>query len=253
MQTEPIHVICYGDSGAGKSTFAATFPRPLRVWLFDEFGKSRPYRASGGEVEDYVDDFGTNCTSIDAGTDKQVVIEKYFDFDPSTGESSGFHRFLQRRERYLRSKAWQDDATLVVDSVTFMELAARKYDQHVTNKTARDPRQWFAASTDALEDTLMVKLMGLPINVVVLAHIDEERDEVHGAMVFNPSAPGRLKKRLPSAYGEFYRAYATRDEAGDPAWALQTRSDRRYNAASQIGAPNPCYPHYQELWIPPAL
>lgn len=220
----PIHTIVYGDPGAGKSTFASTFPKPMRVWMFDAVGKDTPYRLQ-----------------------PDVVIEYFNDLDP-TGAKGGWHHFIRRRDEYLATREWEQDATLVVDSITFMELAARKYDQYVTNKTSKDPRKWFAASTDAIEETLMMKLMGVPRNVVSIAHVDQERDDVHGLMLMNPSAPGRLKKRIPAAYSEFYRAFVARDEQGQPMYLLQTTADNRYNASSQIKAPNPSWQHYASLW-----
>ena len=39
----PIHCLVYGQPGTGKSTFAATFPKPMLVFMFDSFGKEMPY------------------------------------------------------------------------------------------------------------------------------------------------------------------------------------------------------------------
>lgn len=226
----PIHLVIYGDSGAGKSTCAATFPSPVRVWLFDAPDKAAPYRRA-------------------AKAGKDITVEMFHDPLPEMG-GKGWAQFLKRARDYVANKEYLKDRTLIVDSVTFMELAARKYDQYVTNQRARDPRQHFAASTEALEEILMIRLMALPINVVVLCHIDEERDELHGTMVFNPSAPGRMRKRLAAGYGEFYRAYVRRTETGDKQYLLQTSADARYNAASQIGAPDPAWQDYADLWSP---
>jgi len=38
-----VHIMIYGDTGTGKSTFLATFPKPLLVWCFDPHGKDFPY------------------------------------------------------------------------------------------------------------------------------------------------------------------------------------------------------------------
>lgn len=42
-QRPPIHMMQYGDSGVGKSQFAATFPKPMLVFMFDGAGKEIPY------------------------------------------------------------------------------------------------------------------------------------------------------------------------------------------------------------------
>ncbi len=141
--------------------------------------------------------------------------------------------------------AW---ATVVVDSVTFMEIAARMSHQFILSPRAKEPRQWWAGATDDLERMLMIRFGSLPMNVVVLAHIDEEKDELHGTFVRSPKAPGRLRKGLAAGYGELYRAYVQRDAQRVPSFWLQTRSDAMFNAASQIGAPDPCPTAYAALW-----
>jgi len=42
-----LHVVVMGDPGARKSTFAATFPKPMLVLNFDPMGKETPYLLAG--------------------------------------------------------------------------------------------------------------------------------------------------------------------------------------------------------------
>ena len=44
---QTLHVMVYGDTGAGKSTFLATLPKPLYVIHFDGLGKEIPYISTG--------------------------------------------------------------------------------------------------------------------------------------------------------------------------------------------------------------
>jgi hypothetical protein len=101
-----------------------------------------------------------------------------------------------------------------------------------------------------LEEAVMCRLGGLRTNVVILAHVDSERDEVAGAMVYNPAAPGRMRLRIGGGYPELYVAHVRRTEkGGDLEYYLQTRANARYNAASvYLEAPDPCVPHYAALW-----
>lgn len=41
------HGLVYGDTGAGKTTFLASLPKPLYVWFFDGLGKETPYIRQG--------------------------------------------------------------------------------------------------------------------------------------------------------------------------------------------------------------
>ncbi len=260
----PAHAAIYGDSGAGKSTFASTWPKPMIVFCFDPHGKDGPYLKRGIPSELMADQFGTPIRHVMSRKTGETIIQlEYYhnEFgDPQVIEMGGavrgrigykeqpdaYWRFLHRMAGlHQEYDTWR---TVVADSTTFMELAARKWDQYVMNPTTKEPRQWWASSTDSLEEMLMIRFGGLPMNVVVLSHIDEGKDEVHGFFVRNPALPGRLRKNLAAAYGEFYRAYVDDDGSGGKDYLLQTAQTKMWNASTQIDAPDPCLQHYQQLW-----
>lgn len=242
------HWLIFGDAGAGKTTAATTFPKPILVFQFDPLGKETPYLQRGVVQESKATDgtFVRDVLSRSTG-DLLIRIEHYLDSDPQ--KPTAYRRFLNRLVNLERDIEAEGFRTVVIDSATFMELMARKLAQYVLNPTSREPRQWFASSTDTLEEVLMIRLGSLPINVVVLAHISDDKDELHGFMVSNPALPGRMSKRGPAGYGELYRAYVTVDEKGTREFLWQTRSGGRWNAASQIGAPDPCPQDYTALWL----
>lgn len=218
------------------------------MFFWDPFGNERPYLydLTGkpyGILAPSVDEFGTPVQESYASDGTVLVrVEHYIDRDPMKPEAYG--RFLRRMESFDPTP-W---ATVINDSVTYMEIMARKQQQYVLNKTAREPRQWFAGSTDTLEEVLMIRFGSFPCNVVVVAHVDEDKDELHGSMVRNPAAPGRLRKRSPSGYGEVYHAYVKRDDKGQPMYLWQTRGDHQFNAKSAVQAPDPCPQHYAAIW-----
>src|SRR3990167_5836521 len=246
------HFLIYGESGSGKSTGAATFADagPMLVFMFDPHGKERPYVVTldgrpRGEVNAGLVG-GTPVTEItDAGGTLLIRIEHYIDDDPK--KPKAYARFLERLATLDRDlKDWKI-VTLVVYSVTFMELAARKEQQYKLNPNARDPRQWFGGSTDTLEEVLMIRFGALHCRLIVIAHVDEDKDEVHGFYVRNPSAPGRLRKKAAAALSELYRAFVKRDDRGVEGYWWQTRSDGIFNASSQLQTKNPCEQRYGAL------
>ena len=246
---EPIHVLVYGEPGAGKSTFAATFPNPKIVMMFDPMGKETPYLKKG-RVTELVEMKNFRYRDI-LHPKKDVTITRVMNFfDADVTKPNAYEAFQGQIKAVAQDilNGKEEWKTLVVDSVTYMELAARKLHQYRLNATAREPRQWFAGSTELLEEALMMTLGALPCNVVLCAHVDEDKDELFGTFVRNPMAPGRLRKRLGGAFQEMYRAYVVRDEAGKRHWCLQTKMDERFNAGSQINPVDPCEPHYHALW-----
>lgn len=248
MGHPPTHTLAYGDSGSGKSTFAATYPKPELVWMWDPWGKETPYLNRGDATDVQIDDAtGTPYRDvISRKTGKLLIrVENYLDTDFKQPEA--YHRYLTRMTRFQQEYA--DWATVVFDSVTFAELTARKWHQYGLNPTAKDGRQWFGGSTDLIEEMLMGRLAALPMNVVVCAHVDEDKDELHGTFVRTPKMPGqRLRKGVMAAFSEVYRAFITKNEQGQRVHLLQTRGDNLWASSSQIGAPDPCYPDYKSLW-----
>lgn len=254
----PLHVIVYGNAGNGKSTFAATFPKPLLVQMWDPLGKERAYTRMGPQievVEEPVDANGNTIrvTNVKSAKGKlRVRLEHYLSTDPEKPEAfRNFRNYIGGLPERIEQYSIQ---TLVTDSVTFMELAKRKEEQYVLNAQSRsgakaDGRQWYASSMNALEDHIMIRMAAYPINVVVIAHINETKDDNSGQVLFNPAAPGQLGKKMPAAYSELYRAHVKRDHDGSRAYILQTQADNLYNAGSSIPAPDGCANLYDALWV----
>ena len=95
----------------------------------------------------------------------------------------------------------------------------------------------------------MGPLASAPMNIVVVAHVDEDKDEAHGTFVRSPKMPGkRLRKGAAAGYMEMYHLSTRLGPEGGSEWFVQTTSDAMGGAATQIQAPNGCAPDYAELW-----
>ena len=173
-------------------------------------------------------------------------IEYYHDENSELPEAMQLFRYRMA----IFQAEYANWATVVTDSLTFMELSARKLEEKVMNPMEKfakgtDTRQWFAGSTDSLEEMIVWRFASLPMNVLTLCHIDERKNEVSGEILRGPSAPGRLSKRglLMAAYQEQYHLYTVRNEQGGLIHQMQTQNRDGWVATTQIGAPDPCYPH----------
>lgn len=198
--------------------------------------------------------------------DGLIRVEYYHSVDVSHPNAFNFFKARSNAMRMIPSggvSEWKSWKTIVVDSVTSVELAARKYDQKVVNpvpvgKTAQtltkgdgvNPKMWWGASTDALEDELIVNFQGVATNIVLACHIDERTNQVSGEILRGPNAPGRLSKRgeLSSQFQEQYHQYTQRYE-GVLYYQLGTQNDGQWVATTQIDAPHPCVPRYEDLWV----
>lgn len=269
IERAPIHVLDYGDPGAGKSEFLASFPKPLLVWQFDPYGKDTPYLRRGNPTDFFADELGTPIRQVLSKLDGRLLIQiEYFHDTNWTMDTKGqganqtsiavghvepecWERFMKRMHRFRNDEGW---ATVGFDSVTSMEIAARAFFQYKLNPSAKDGRQWWASATDALEQMLYTRVAGMPMNVGTLAHVDKEQDEVLGQRVRNPLAPGRLRGSLGGAYGEFYHHFVSQQRDGNNRatgpreYQVQTQGSSQWNASSQIHAPDPCPATYASLW-----
>ena len=250
MNRIPIHAFVYGESGTGKSTFACTWPKPIRVFFFDPFGKDVSYiiaclnaKGTVGELQHYESMVYRDLQFPDG----IVRLDYYHDLDSEHPDA--FSRFKTALDSFCVNEV-SEYKTVVVDSATHVELAARYREKKVINPGTKDSRQWWAGSTDAMESVFVQQFAGLPINVLLILHVDERSNIVSGEILRGPSAPGRLSKqnRLGAAYQEQYRSYRIRDDEGDLHYILQTQNRDGFQATSPIGALDPCYPHYESLW-----
>lgn len=258
--------LIYGHTGSWKSSFLKTFPKPLLVWFFDAMdGKDFPYfrdswhrvlpREAIGPLSQYqLDGTDVIITYRDIQhPDGLVRIEYYHDSNPEKPHAFADWR-MRRSNFYKEFDQWK---SLGLDSLTSCELSSRMNHKYFLNPQtdkefkSRDPRKWFGGSTDDIEEACKISFLSYPLNVVVTAHVDMERDEsaVAGATLRNPMAPGRLRGSLAQQYSEFYYSYVhSETRTGERMGLLQTRSNGIFNAASQINAPDPCYAHYASLW-----
>lgn len=263
MKTPATSFLIYGDSGAGKSTFAATFPKPALVLQTDPYAKGMPYRRKGiqGESGQIITASGMEDKGgvinyddiLHAKTEKLMFrLERYNteDIHGGTDYIYGFENILARfslLRQEIKEGKW---ATVIFDSLTSLEFEVRKLHQYKLNPESKsgakqDARQWYGASAQAVEELCYGQLTWLPCNVVVLAHIKEDKDNIRDTLFWTPAAPGAQGRRLPGCFAE---AYVIKKIRGQEESILQTRSDADYMATSQIPAPNPCVPTYKAIW-----
>lgn len=246
-----VAMLVYGDPTAGKSTFIATAPKPMKVFFFDQKLKDMPYLRRGKIIEEGVNEFNTPYVKVGRKSDGEhlVTVEYYRNENPE--KPTAYARFLRAMSKI--NEDYDKYETFVLDSVTYLEKAARWQDQFVTNVGARDKRQHYIVSAEAVEMQVMGRFASMPKHSIVVCHVMEKRNKdgdddsrirFGSKNLFVPAAPGTKARQMPSAFGEIYRAFM--DAKGN--YMLQTKTDGMWLAATQIGAANPCDPSWKHVW-----
>lgn len=245
----PVHAVIYGLTGSGKTSLAATaqIAGPQLVICADSIIKAVPYFSETDEVRMEEWEYGTFYEGYRDG--KLVVrVELYDDEEPE--KPTAYKRLLARLSQ-VRAKDLPF-ASIILDTLSSFELLARKWHQHDLNKLSKEPRQWHAGATDLLETLINQRFAAMPQHVLILTHVDEDKDEVHGTYVRHPKAPGRLRTRLGEKW-EIIRAYVddAKDKNKSPNYWLQTRKREGYYASLQRRnrrtPPDPMRPHFSAL------
>ncbi len=226
-----LKILLMGDAGAGKTVFGCGFPGRTKLLDFDMkadsaalFYKNDPDRLARIDVEQF------------NPHDKITPMEKL---------SALIREWIPQQQS---GKMAFDN--LVLDSITTFSNAALA---HIVKSNPGIKRNMSAQGAQpGLQDYGILKreferlingLVGLPCNVIMLAHIATEKDENTGQMLRHTMMDGSFAKVLPIYFKEVWRVFIK-----DGKRYAQTQSDHMYNCRSQIpGLPNPIELKYEAI------
>lgn len=225
VEETDIRVFVAGDSGTGKSVFAATFPGPKFLFNFDKGVLS--YRGTDTTFENYP------ATALG-----WVKFEK--DFRKLKED------FKKNPEIYR---------TVIVDSTTsWTDLAMARAMQLDPKRSVINGPLWnvhYGIVRNLIEGYIR-QILELPCNIVTVGHLDIVIDNDTGAIIaIQPLLTGQLSTKLPAYFDEVYYAQ-NRTKQGKTAFVLLTLAKGFYKARSRISGVEQLLPaeipnNYEEI------
>lgn len=218
---EPFRGLIYGNYNTGKSVFAASFPTPGKVFDLDKGAIT--YKDSGGDWDGEQYYIGASPSATWARMHKDILEFK--------------KEVLSPENKYK---------TCVFDSTTMMKefamaVALEKFPLPLGKKPDRYIHYPIVAS---LISGLLIMLKELPINLVVIGHVIEGKDEETKKDYVYPAVPGQLRTILPAMFGEVWFAKTKKMAGGKIEYMLQTRREGLYDARSRLSGINNRLPLY---------
>jgi AAA domain-containing protein len=186
-------VLVYGRSGAGKTGL---------VGKVLEIPEMCPL---------YVFDFDLRINSILAVVERQLIVDNltYDQYRDGDKPGSAFTEAEAKlRELTAAIKAGKGPRTVAIDSLTFAEKSIMNRVLMMDGKNQLSLRQLnhYMSVIGQLEDFIS-KLCGLPVNIIVTAHEDIDKDEITGQMVRGIGVTGKkLPTVLPGYFNELWYA-----------------------------------------------
>jgi len=184
-QMQNLKVLIIGDYGTGKSYFAASFPEPIYLMDFD--GGAITY----SKRKVYVPDLLKNPDPQRLWAELEAELDLLLESKHPEGEFK----------------------TVVLDSLTTASRVAMDI------ATKLKPLAPGAAPSGKVHymmvkvflDKILDKLRRLQTNVVTIAHVAYDKNEITGEIVAAPNLTGQLKTFVPACYDEVYFAEVFND------------------------------------------
>lgn len=215
-----LKILVEGDSGVGKTCFAATFPGKILYLDFDnKVDSAAAFLRSRGLTEQL----------------NAVEVEQ---FPASLGISP-----IERLTKIINEKlipqqrtGTMEFQTLILDSITTFSSATLAHivktnpgiKRNETKQGAQPGLQDYGILRREFQ-RLIPGLLSLPCNVIMLAHIAVDKDEATGQIMRHAMMDGSFARELPIYFKEVHRMYAK-----DGKRFVQTQTDHMFNCRSQI-------------------
>lgn len=211
-----VKLLLLGESGAGKSIGASTFPGLKHYADFDnKIESTAMFHAKNKEVLDSISvvQYGKMPVTGDAKTSRKARMQAFLD------DLKAVYA-LQNNKQPLPFQ------TLVIDTISTMADSILEDYRYVSQLGIKRPNADQNSQSDyGLLAThvkqIITGILSLDCHVVVVGHTMREKDETTGVITNQIMFPGQMSNRLGIYFQEVY--FARLDSAGKHVW--QTKAD----------------------------
>lgn len=211
-----------GDKGIGKTELLKTMVKPVFHDCWDNAGEQTLLEDVKGKAK--LPDWLYPRTQFQRNT-----AQDFRDWVGAITEDAKAGIFNEVGTYVLDSlTTWGDGLQSVV-----LEDARNASEKHGENMELQDWGLFLQKATFYLK-----KLITLPCHVVILGHIQEDRDMVTGRIINNIMIPGQTSQRSPIWMSEMYYMLLSsdkKDAKGRPERFLLTGNDTKYKASTRLG------------------
>ena len=211
-----ISVMLLGGMGTGKTVALATAPKPLAIDVFDPGGMKSilPQIKEGG------------------------IYPTLYDVDEKD-KPFAFSNWLNEFNSRVKEGFFDYIATYAIDSFTYWLSAALMYEKHEAEKAGIKRYRGLPALDDYRLTTMQLvqviqKIMTLPCNFILTAHITKDKDELTGKYISTLVANPMSQKIIPAAFDEVYIMQVDMKLSPDRQYMFRTETDGMYECRSRL-------------------
>jgi hypothetical protein len=217
-------ILIIGDSGAHKTWFEGTCPKP---YIFN-FDKSTAILRSVPNVE------YDNFKDVSLGVKLTDLLKKNGVYESGTAWPAFIKKLNQIGDR-MEKEEEIPFRTLCFDSLTTMSMAAMSYVFREAGYAGNPQVQHYQSQMELIK-RVFDQLAAWPVIKVATAHIQRDTNDITGGgLEYLPLVTGKLAASLPSFFDEVY--FAEVDKEGK--FVLKTKKSTIYKQAkSTYGVPD---------------